>query len=102
MRNARMVITDSGGLQKEAFWAKTPCVTLRNVTAWSETVDLGVNFLVDTDKKRILATIEYIDKNYNAIKKTFAKIKNPYYQTNSVGNTITLIKKFCGKKWQSN
>lgn len=99
INNARMVITDSGGLQKEAFWVKTPCITLRKITAWSETVDLGVNFLTGTDKKIILRIVKYIDKNYNAIKKTFTKIKNPYYQSNSVKKTIALIKKFCGKKW---
>lgn len=97
IHNARMVITDSGGLQKEAFWAKTPCITLRNITAWSETVDLGVNFLVNTDKKRIIAAIKHIDKNYNTIKKTFAEIKNPYYQSNSVRKTIALMKKFNNK-----
>jgi UDP-N-acetylglucosamine 2-epimerase len=48
--DAKIVVTDSGGLQKEAFFANTPCVTMRDVTAWPETVIYGGNKLVGTDK----------------------------------------------------
>ena len=55
--NAEVIVTDSGGVQKEAFFAGRPCVTLRDTTEWPETIDAGWNVLAGWDSKRIAKEI---------------------------------------------
>jgi UDP-GlcNAc3NAcA epimerase len=56
-RSSRRVLTDSGGLQKEAYWLGVPCVTLRDETEWVETVEVGWNMLVGSHRDRIVEAV---------------------------------------------
>jgi UDP-GlcNAc3NAcA epimerase len=58
IKNSRIVLTDSGGLQKEAYFLKKCCVTLRNETEWVELVEHGANVLTGSDKTMIIDSFE--------------------------------------------
>jgi UDP-GlcNAc3NAcA epimerase len=55
---AGVIATDSGGVQKEAYWHRVPCVTLRANTEWVDTVEVGANVLVDDDPDAIVRAVE--------------------------------------------
>ena len=63
LREASAVLTDSGGVQKEAYLARVPCITLRSGTEWTETVSTGWNTLVDLD---VDATLQALDQSPSA------------------------------------
>jgi UDP-N-acetylglucosamine 2-epimerase len=62
VRHARVVLTDSGGLQKEAYWLGVPCVTLRDETEWPETVASGWNVLAGANADRIVAAVRGVTR----------------------------------------
>ncbi len=56
-QSARMILTDSGGIQKEAYWLGVPCVTMRDQTEWVETVAAGWNVVVGADRSLLVSTV---------------------------------------------
>ena len=58
--SAKVILTDSGGMQKEAYFHRVPCVTLRDETEWIETVETGWNQLVGVDENAIVRTAKSI------------------------------------------
>jgi UDP-GlcNAc3NAcA epimerase len=82
IQNCCKVLTDSGGLQKEAYWAKKPCITIRNETEWVETLEGGWNQLTGVDTKIILNTV------YN---QPYSKWVPLYGSGNAAKNIATVI-----------
>ncbi|NHJ39907.1 MAG: UDP-N-acetylglucosamine 2-epimerase (non-hydrolyzing) [Asgard group archaeon] len=77
MQESVLILTDSGGLQEEALTLKKPCVTLRTNTERPETIKLGVNFLVGTDKEKIIKTVRKVAGSKEVLDK-LQEIENPF------------------------
>jgi UDP-N-acetylglucosamine 2-epimerase len=60
--NAKAILTDSGGIQKEAFCLGVPCITLRDETEWLETVQTGCNTLTGSDTQKIIHAVKSLKK----------------------------------------
>ena len=78
LKNCSKVLTDSGGLQKEAYFMKKPCITLRDETEWIETLNGNWNFIVGTDPELILEKVKV--NNFDEQKE--------YYGNGNAGNNI--------------
>ncbi|WP_335903760.1 non-hydrolyzing UDP-N-acetylglucosamine 2-epimerase [Shewanella algae] len=87
LKNCSFVMTDSGGLQKEAFFFEKYCLTLRQQTEWNELVEIGVNKLVDIDVDKIVRAALKI-KDYN--KEVFKGI-TPYGSGNASFDILNFI-----------
>lgn len=78
---ARVILTDSGGVQKEAFFYRVPCITMRDETEWVETVELGWNRLVGASRSKILEA-------YNALSASVLGAQGTPYGNGSAGYLI--------------
>ena len=77
INNCKLIMTDSGGLQKEAYYFKKACVTIRNETEWVELVEQKVNFLSKIDKVSILKAVkEILKREMNFSKELFGSGKS--------------------------
>ena len=85
-KNSKKILTDSGGMQKEAYFFKVPCITLRDSTEWVETVSDGWNMLTGTDTTKILSAIS----NFNPQ----GKQSENYGDGNAAKNIVNVINNF--------
>jgi len=82
-QDAKIILTDSGGLQKEAFFYGIPCVTMRDETEWVETIEEGLNCLVGTSRETIIETVQNLKNHSRA-----AVIINSPYGDGQAANKI--------------
>ena len=91
LSSARLVLTDSGGIQEEACILNTPCLTLRDNTERPETVEAGANYLVGTNPKKIVKMVNKILNDTN-FEERMRNAKNPFGDGRSGGRiTQTVI-----------
>jgi UDP-N-acetylglucosamine 2-epimerase (non-hydrolysing) len=100
IKNARILLTDSGGMQKEAFWLKTPCITLRENTEWTETVDLKANYLTGSSTSKIVQTVKELMKSGDMLHQIYRNAPNPYGDGKASEKIIAAVKFF--KKSKAN
>ena len=91
-KHAKVIITDSGGVQKEGYFWGTPCIIPRNETEWVELVDIGFNVLVGANKDNILEAVNSI-MNRNSCKDV---PRDLYGSGNASEKIVNIIRGMCG------
>jgi UDP-GlcNAc3NAcA epimerase len=89
-KNAKAILTDSGGVQKEAYWFRVPCITLRDETEWMETIQGGWNVLVGTETEKI---VEEVRKRVGG--KRSAKGKGLFGDGKASEKIVRVLAKYC-------
>lgn len=97
MKASDLILTDSGGVQEEACEFKKPVVTMRRTTPRWETVFLGINSLVGTDKKKIVAEVRRVSYDIK-LKRRIKRIPNPYGNGKSGKQIVRIIKRLYDSK----
>ncbi len=89
-KNSRIIFTDSGGVQKEAFWLKIPCVTMRDRTEWVETIRAGYNILTGADRVKIIKAFEKFQQGI----KTDNNLLDVYGDGNAAKKIVKFIRNY--------
>jgi UDP-GlcNAc3NAcA epimerase len=84
--NCRLVMTDSGGVQKEAYFFEKPAIILRSETEWTEIVDAGAGIIADADQQQITAAFNRFSANRDQI--TYPKIFGDGFAAEFICETI--------------
>jgi len=97
--HATVLLTDSGGLQKEAFFLGCPCVTLRDETEWIETVQAGGNVLAGADALKILAVVDQSKRRSAGSPADFTRAINASFGNGDAANrTLDALLGFAGRE----
>jgi UDP-N-acetylglucosamine 2-epimerase len=91
--NAKVILTDSGGVQKEAYFGRVPCVTLRNETEWVELLEHGFNTLGGHEPKRIRKAFEEI------VEKRIPSNQDLYGGGRATEKTVSLLSSLANASW---
>ncbi len=82
-QSAKLILTDSGGVQKEAFFYGVPCITMREETEWVETVEFGLNRLVGADREKIIRAYSEFKVTDISVEKNISVKNYPYGSGNA-------------------